>query len=216
MGLFLGHNAPILTPARAVNGYLYNWYAASDANFAPTDWKVPTDVEWQTLSDYLSGDSVSGGKLKEAGIVHWNTPNTGADNSSGFTLLGSGNRDSGTQNFTNIKAISYNWCVNQFDAIKGYYAVVFYNSASFMITNALKIAGHSIRLLYDGAGTPATVTDYEGRVYDTVVIGTQRWTVQNWACTKLANGNDIPNVTDNSAWAALTTLGRCAYPGAEI
>ena len=86
-----------------IYGKLYNWYAimgiydaASLANplvrkqFAPTGWHVPSDSEWTILGDYLGGDSVAGGKMREAGTAHWLTPNSGADNSSCFTGLPAG------------------------------------------------------------------------------------------------------------------------------
>ncbi|MFZ3064200.1 MAG: fibrobacter succinogenes major paralogous domain-containing protein, partial [Nitrospirota bacterium] len=70
----------------AVYGRLYTWYAATDSRgLCPTGWHVPTNAEWTTLTDYLGTDP--GGKMKEAGTAHWTTPNTGADNSSGFTAL---------------------------------------------------------------------------------------------------------------------------------
>ncbi|MEI7620505.1 MAG: FISUMP domain-containing protein [Candidatus Falkowbacteria bacterium] len=56
----------------------------------PDGWHIPNYNEWQSLSTYLGGDTVAGGKLKEAGTTHWSTPNTGGDNSSGFTALASG------------------------------------------------------------------------------------------------------------------------------
>jgi uncharacterized protein (TIGR02145 family) len=56
----------------------------------PTNWHVPSDGEWEVLIQYLGGQEVAGGKLKEAGTKHWQTPNTGADNSSGFNALPSG------------------------------------------------------------------------------------------------------------------------------
>jgi uncharacterized protein (TIGR02145 family) len=77
----------------AVHGRLYNWYAVNDSrNIAPAGWHVPSDAEWQTLVDYLGGDAVAGGKMKEAGTAHWQSPNTGATNESGFTALPSGYR----------------------------------------------------------------------------------------------------------------------------
>jgi len=76
---------------------LYNWYAVNDPRgLAPTGWWIPTQYEWQQLSTYLGGDTVSGGKLKQTGTINWSSPNI-ADNSSGFTALGCGGRtDSGS------------------------------------------------------------------------------------------------------------------------
>lgn len=75
----------------ATYGRLYNWYAATDVhNIAPAGWHLPSYSEWNTLVNYLGGESVSGGKAKEAGLAHWFSPNTGADNSSGFTALPGG------------------------------------------------------------------------------------------------------------------------------
>lgn len=74
-------------------GYLYNWYAVDDRrNLAPAGWHVPTDAEWQILMDYLGGEILAGGKLKETGTSHWASPNTGATNESGFTARPGGIR----------------------------------------------------------------------------------------------------------------------------
>jgi uncharacterized protein (TIGR02145 family) len=74
-------------------GALYNWYAVKTGNLCPTGWHVPTDMEWTTLIAYLGGDSVAVVKLKEAGTIHWQSPNTGATNKTGFTALPGGCRD---------------------------------------------------------------------------------------------------------------------------
>jgi uncharacterized protein (TIGR02145 family) len=75
-------------------GYLYNWYAVNDSrNIAPPGWHVPTDEEWITLREYLGGKNVAGGKMKETGTTHWESPNTGATNESGYSALPGGYRD---------------------------------------------------------------------------------------------------------------------------
>jgi uncharacterized protein (TIGR02145 family) len=77
-----------------IYGALYNWYAANTGKLCPKGWHVPTDSEWTTLTTYLGGESVAGGKLKETGTTHWNSPNTGATNETGFTALPGGWRSS--------------------------------------------------------------------------------------------------------------------------
>ena len=71
-------------------GRLYTWWGARMA--APPGWHVPTQEEWQELIGFLGGEKVAGGKLKEVGISHWNSPNNNASNESGFTALPGGNR----------------------------------------------------------------------------------------------------------------------------
>jgi uncharacterized protein (TIGR02145 family) len=52
---------------------------------------------------------------------------------------------------------------------------------------------------------PATVTDIDGNVYNTVLIGEQCWMKENLKTTTYKNGTAIPNVTDINAWSNLTT-----------
>ena len=74
-----------------IYGALYNWAAVSDErNICPTGWHVPGDEEWTILSDYLGGESVAGGKLKDTRSDYWNSPNVGATNEYGFTALPGG------------------------------------------------------------------------------------------------------------------------------
>jgi uncharacterized protein (TIGR02145 family) len=83
---------------KATYGALYNWYAVdvkTNGNKAicPVGWHVPTDAEWTTLMDYLGGDSVAVGKLKETSTFHWRYPNSNASDESSFTALPGGIRD---------------------------------------------------------------------------------------------------------------------------
>ena len=75
--------------------------------------------------------------------------------------------------------------------------------------------GASIRLIKDSTtlshGQTGTYTGNDGRVYQTICIGTQEWLSENLMETKYRNGDAIPEVTDNTAWAALATGARCAY-----
>jgi uncharacterized protein (TIGR02145 family) len=75
-------------------GYLYNWYAVKDSRgLAPVGWHTPSNAEWQTLTDYLGGAAVAGGKLKDNFYGLWKSPNTGATNESGFSALPAGWRE---------------------------------------------------------------------------------------------------------------------------
>lgn len=85
----------------ATYGLLYNWYACVDERgLCPDGWHVPTDEEWTTLTEFIApgetdeyGNTKAGGYMKEANTYHWAFPNRFADNSSGFTALPGGYRD---------------------------------------------------------------------------------------------------------------------------
>jgi uncharacterized protein (TIGR02145 family) len=68
---------------------------------APAGWHIPTDAEWRELTNALGGEAAAGGKLKENGTAHWNSPNSGATNESGFTAVPSGYRGFGTLGYYN-------------------------------------------------------------------------------------------------------------------
>jgi len=71
-------------------GALYNGYAVDTNILCPKGWHIPSDNEWQILITYVGGDI---GKLRESGTSHWEAPNSGASNASGFTALPTGLRE---------------------------------------------------------------------------------------------------------------------------
>jgi uncharacterized protein (TIGR02145 family) len=84
-----------------VYGALYNWYViqylqvfGNIDDICPTNFYLPSRGVFEGLADALGGSMVASGALKEAGTSHWDSPNTGATNQSGFTALPAGNRDS--------------------------------------------------------------------------------------------------------------------------
>lgn len=91
-GAFCTYNNTYSADTINCYGRLYNWYAVTDSrNLAPEGWHVPSLDEWVQLFDYLGGLD-DGGKLKESNTTHWLNPNSGADNSTGFTALPGGMR----------------------------------------------------------------------------------------------------------------------------
>ena len=133
----------------ATYGRLYTWYAVTDSRgVCPTGWHVPTDSEWTTLTDYLGGESVAGGKMKEAGTTHWNSPNTSADNSSGFTALPCGYRTY-RGSFVHIGVYGYWWSATEYDATYAWDRYLYYISGNANRNYNEKHYGFSIRCVRD-------------------------------------------------------------------
>jgi uncharacterized protein (TIGR02145 family) len=130
-------------------GALYNWYTITDSRgLCPTGWHVPTDAEWTTLSTSLGGESVAGSKLKEMGLTHWTSPNTGATNETGFTGLGGGFRyTDGT--FGGIGIHGNFWTATELDANYAYYRDLQYNYTTLYRSYPGKVSGLNIRCLKD-------------------------------------------------------------------
>lgn len=94
----------------AAYGKLYNWYAVNDQRgLAPEGWHVPSDTEWEALVQCLGGSAVAGGKMKERRTTHWNSPNTGATNESGFSALPGGDRYNFNGNYSDMGDYANFW-----------------------------------------------------------------------------------------------------------
>lgn len=59
------------------------------------------------------------------------------------------------------------------------------------------------------------VTDADGNVYTTVVIGNQEWFAENLKTTKYNDGTPIPNVTNNTDWGNLRSGAYAWYNNNE-
>jgi uncharacterized protein (TIGR02145 family) len=89
-------------------GALYNYYAVKTNKLCPTGWSVPTTEEWNTLKAYLGGRP-AGAELKEEGFSHWEYPNLGATNSTGFSGLPGGWRNFDYGVFQYKGRFGYHW-----------------------------------------------------------------------------------------------------------
>jgi len=88
------------------------------------------------------------GKLKEAGTVHWNSPNTGATNETGFTALPGGYRLS-NGGYVNMGAWGHWWLPVQVDEDLAWYRYLSYDNTNITLTQFNKKIGLSIRCIED-------------------------------------------------------------------
>jgi uncharacterized protein (TIGR02145 family) len=177
---------------------------------APEGWHIPSEDEWNELIDYLGGTSLAGGKLKEIGFVNWDSPNTGADNSSGFTALGTGWRlADGT--FGALKEDNCTWSATEVDSENAHFLSLYFNDKTATIVDTDKKCGCAVRCLKDDSVDPGTVTDIDGNVYPTGKIGNQVWMFEDLRVTRLRNGVPIPLITDNTEWTNSTGMAYCWY-----
>jgi uncharacterized protein (TIGR02145 family) len=140
----------------AIYGKLYNWYAVAglhdnDPNtpnkvIAPLGWHVPTDVEWNTLTTFLGGETVAGSKIKETGNTHWINQNTDASNISNFTALPGGYRNYNGE-FYPIGANCSIWSSSEYDNSSAWHRYLYYNNGFIYRDLSPKMVGVSIRLL---------------------------------------------------------------------
>jgi len=130
-------------------GKLYNWYAVNDSRgLCPSGWHVPSDLEWTTLTDYLGGESVAGGKMK-ATSSKTSSSNTGEANGYGFSALPGGYRFN-VGSFFNVRSYAFFW-----SSTENYYNLAWYrfidskNNNMFRSYHYGKSLGASVRCLRD-------------------------------------------------------------------
>ncbi len=129
-------------------GILYNWYTVNTGKLCPAGWHVPADNEWDILATSIGGDT-EGYKLKEAGEIHWLTPNTDATNESGFTALPGGYRSNLLGSFNNLRRTSYFWSSDELNTVDANYRMLFYNYSQLDKSSSSKSSGFSVRCVKD-------------------------------------------------------------------
>lgn len=129
-------------------GALYNWFTVNTGKLCPAGWHIPTNAEWTTLTTYLGGESVAGGKLKETGTNHWKGPNTGATNETGFTSIPSGDRVGGGM-FLDVGAAGYWWSSTEYLTSLAWFRYMAFDRSDTGSMYPDKHFGYSVRCLKD-------------------------------------------------------------------
>ena len=155
-------------------GALYTWPAVMNGQSSgsgnpsgvqgvcPSGWHVPSDAEWMQLEIYLgmsqseaeSTGEIRGtiaGKLRETGTLHWEDPNSGATNESGFTAIGSGWRSKAeTNNQTWYKKrVAFFWTSTEEYSAEAWVRYIHFNKIGLSRYSDLKNSGMSVRCVKD-------------------------------------------------------------------
>ncbi len=141
-------------------GGLYQWNemmqyvtTAGVKGICPLGWHIPTDAQWSTLTTFLGGTGVAGGKMKTTGTIQagtglWNSPNTAATNESGFSAIPGGVRYSnGT--FDAIGSFCFWSSSTQSSSGYAWRRSVNYNNGNIDMGQENKLYGFSVRCLRD-------------------------------------------------------------------
>ncbi len=134
-------------------GKLYNHYAVTDSRgLCPTGWHVPSDAEWTILENQLGGSSVAGGALMSTATQPtpggWNSPNTGATNSSGFTAPPGGLRND-LGDFNLMTYYGYWWSSSVSSASNAWFRHLYSNTSNVYRVSYVQTYGFSVRCCRD-------------------------------------------------------------------
>ena len=133
-----------------IYGKLYNLGAIKDPRgLAPQGWHIPNNDEWTTLFLTLGGFSGvnSGGQLKSTTL--WDTPNTGANNSSSFTALPGGKREGNAGIFMDIGQQGNWWSSSSTFGGDGWYYRLYYNLSDIGGGTSYAQFGYAVRCVKD-------------------------------------------------------------------
>ena len=145
----------------ATFGYYYNWEAAKLV--CPAGWHLPSDAEWTTLTDYVSGQSEfqCGGnsdyiaKALASKTTDWNSSsntcavgnNTAANNASDFSAVPAGYCYGSSFNYAGNYAPF--WSSTESSSTSAWDRNLYYNNADVYRGSNRKYDGFSVRCLRD-------------------------------------------------------------------
>lgn len=131
-----------------VYGLLYSGVAVVDSRkIAPSGWHIPSKSDWETLTEYLGGYEIAGGKLKEASTNYWDNPNIGATNETGFSALPAGMKQNNTAN--NIGYYGCFWSSSEISASRVWYQILCTANSELQGYDGGKGYGYSVRCIKD-------------------------------------------------------------------
>jgi len=146
-GAYCNYNNDVLNAN--TYGRLYNWFAVNDSRkLAPEGWHISSYADWYTLINYLGGESVAGGKLRETGTTHWCYPNNGATNECGFTALPAGYRNL-WGSFSNKTYQALWWCSTEGSPDLAWAALIIFNAVNVTFEADYKKYGCAVRCVKD-------------------------------------------------------------------
>ena len=137
-------------------GRLYNWEAAMNNSSAaninradvqgvcPDGWHLPSKDEFNELVSFLGGGA--GWKLKETGTQYWNEPNANT-NESDFSARGTGDKESVSGVYENLKEITEFWTSTENSDTRAYNLILYQNQGGAPMHNNFKENAFSIRCI---------------------------------------------------------------------
>ena len=214
------------------DGFIYNSHVAENPKLCNGDWRVPSQIEFQNLIDYLISigcnydDTFSGNKIAKAMASeiegNWQTStNVGSVGSSDFpnkrnitklNIKGAGLRTS--SNFENKGEETL-----LLSRTTGGMLLSFESAEADLLPDSE--SSGSIRLMREVTGAESTLPDFteipdvytgnDGKMYGGVKINNLIWLTSNLAETKFNDGTEIPYCTSQEKWNDLTMPLYCAY-----
>ncbi len=148
-----------------IYGGMYQWnelmaytITPRSQGICPPGWVIPTRGDFDVLMGYLGGNSVAGGPLKETGLVHWASPNTGATNASGFTALPGGKYYINVFFLLTEQAVLASSTIYNISAQQSWAPEIRHNAIHIEFNNEPWESGKSVRCLRDTCGPVTTST----------------------------------------------------------